>query len=390
MPPYHDVRAESGGTIATAPAPTEALPATPSGHPRLRSSPIARPQPRTPAPSPDSGDRDSAVVPALLATAALAAFALVMTLVTGPGASATSHHHVEHVGPVAADYVAIAGAPALPRPPRPGPAASTGSFSAHCGRNADGHRNSDNFITAAGRTNGAHHVHDYVGNTSTDGTSTDTSLAGASTTCQRGDLSAYFWPVLRDIRHAGDDADRPGGGQDGNLGHILTPAAVSLDFLGNPQERVRAMPRFLRIVTGDAKAVTAGPTGSNARARWTCSGSPDRASSTHYPLCPVGQLLQRVGEFPSCWNMTGTDSDNHRTHVTFPDPATGACPAGTAPIPRVRITLDYRVPPGPSYAVDSFPDQQRKPVTDHFDFENLMPDSLMTLVVGCINAGHTC
>jgi Domain of unknown function (DUF1996) len=381
--PQPDVQAESGA-IATMPAPAEEVPTALSGPP----GPPSRPdQPRMPEPS---RHRGSAVISALLGTAALAVIALVMTLVTGPATGATSHHHVEHLGPVAADYVAIAAVPALPGPPRPGPAASTGSFTAHCGRNADGHRNSDNFITAPGRTNGAHHVHDYVGNTSTDGNSTDTSLAGAGTTCQRGDLSAYFWPVLRDIRHVGHDADRPGGGQDGNLGHILTPAAVSLEFLGNPQQKVQAMPRFLRVVTGDAKAVTAGPTASHARARWTCSGTPDRASSTHYPMCPAGQLVQRVGEFPSCWNMTGTDSDNHRTHVTFPDAATGACPTGTAAIPRLRITLTYRVPPGPSYAIDSFPDQQRKPVTDHFDFENLMPEPLMRVVVDCVNAGRTC
>ena len=381
-----DVQAE-GGAIATVPAPADEVPTALSGRP----DPPSRPdQPRTPGPSRHGGGRGSAFISALLATAALAVIALVMTLVTGPATGEASHHHVEHLGPVAADYVAIAAVPALPRAPRPAPAASTGSFTAHCGRNADGHRNSDNFITAPGRTNGAHHVHDYVGNTSADGNSTDTSLAGAATTCQRGDLSAYFWPVLRDIRHVGDDADRPGGGQDGNLGHILTPAAVSLEFLGNPQQKVRAMPRFLRIVTGDAKAVTAGPTASHARARWTCSGTPDRASSTHYPMCPAGQLVQRVGEFPSCWNMTGTDSDNHRTHVTFPDAATGACPTGTAAIPRLRITLTYRVPPGPSYAVDSFPDQQRKPATDHFDFENLTPESLMSVVVDCVNAGRTC
>ena len=381
--PQPDVQAESGA-IATMPAPAEEVPTALSGP----LGPPSRPDlPRMPEPS---RHRGSAVISALLATAALAVIALVMTLVTGPATGATSHHHVEHLGPVAADYVAIAAVPALPRAPRPGPAASTGSFTAHCGRNADGHRNSDNFITAPGRTNGAHHVHDYVGNTLTDGNSTDTSLAGAGTTCQRGDLSAYFWPVLRDIRHVGHDADRPGGGQDGNLGHILTPAAVSLEFLGNPQQKVQAMPRFLRVVTGDAKAVTAGPTASHARARWTCSGTPGRASSTHYPMCPAGQLVQRVGEFPSCWNMTGTDSDNHRTHVTFPDPATGACPTGTTPIPRLRITLTYQVPPGPSYALDSFPDQQRKPVTDHFDFENLMPESLMTAVVDCVNAGRTC
>jgi hypothetical protein len=159
--------------------------------------------------------------------------------------------------------------------------------------------------------------------------------------------------VLRDRRQGGDDADRPGGGRDGNLGRILIPDEVSIDFLGIPRARVRPMPRFLRIVTGDAKAVTNGPHAAHAAARWTCSGTPHRASSEHYPRCPAGQLVQRIAEYPSCWNGTDTDSDTHRTHVTFPD-------------------------------------QQRKAVTDHFDFENLMPESLMGLVVDCINTARTC
>jgi Domain of unknown function (DUF1996) len=382
---YIDVHTADGG--GTAPAPAEAVP-TPPGRPRRR----PRPSPkgilaRTPRSS-GASPRESGAAPASLTIAAMAAFALAMTIVTGPGAKAASHQHAGHTGPVAADYVAIEAASAMRPAPRPEPGASTGSFSARCGRNLEGHRNSDNFIAAPGRSNGAHHIHDYVGNTSTDGGSTDESLAAAPTTCERGDKSVYFWPVLRDIRHGGVDADRPGGGRDGNLGHILTPTRVSLDFLGNPRSKVEPLPRFLRVVTGDAKAVTNGP--ARARALWSCSGTPGRASSTLYPLCPAGQLVQRVGEFPSCWNGVDTDSDDHRTHVTFPDPATGACPAGTVPIPRLRITVSYRVPPGRSYAIDTFPDQQRKAVTDHFDFENVMPEPLMLRAVDCINTGRTC
>ena len=54
------------------------------------------------------------------------------------------------------------------------------------------------------------------------------------------------------------------------------------------------------------------------------------------------------------------------------------------------ITVSYRVPPARSFAVDSFPDQHRKAVTDHFDFENLMPEPLMLRAVDCINTGRTC
>jgi hypothetical protein len=228
-------------------------------------------------------------------------------------------------------------------------------------------------------------VHDYVGNLSTDGNSTNDSLAAAGTTCRFGDKSTYFWPVIRDITTEGDDADQPGGGADGNLGKIITPSAVSIRFRGNAQAKVVPMPRFLRIVTGDAKTITNGP--ANSRAHWTCSGTTNRFSATQYVVCPSGQLVQRVHDFAGCWNGTDLDSANHRTHVAFADSTTGACPEGFKAIPQLRITLSYQVPAGNSYAVDSFPEQLRKASTDHDDFTNVMPDRLMRLVAAMINRG---
>jgi len=291
-----------------------------------------------------------------------------------------------HVKPTSDDYVQIENASAVPRAPRPGRNASRGTFTSQCGRNADGaHRNSDNFITSPGVTNAAHHMHDYVGNTSTDGNATDASLAAAGTTCRFGDKSTYFWPVIRDTTTEGDDADQPGGGADGNLGKIIAPSAVSIQFRGNAQAKVVPMPRFLRIVTGDAKTITNGP--ANSRAHWTCSGTPNRFSATQYVLCPRGQLVQRVHDFAGCWNGVDLDSANHRTHVAFADATTGACPAGFKAIPQLRITLSYRVPAGESYAVDSFPEQLRKASTDHDDFESVMPTRLMSMVATMINRG---
>ena len=291
-----------------------------------------------------------------------------------------------HVKPTNEDFVRIQDATAVAPAPRAGRNASRGTFTSQCGRNADGsHRNSDNFITSPGVTNAAHHTHDYVGNTSTDGNATDASLAAAGTTCRFGDKSTYFWPVIRDITTEGDDADQPGGGADGNLGKIITPSAVSIQFRGNAQAKVVPMPRFLRIVTGDAKTITNGP--ANSRAHWTCSGTTNRFSATQYVLCPRGQLVQRVHDFAGCWNGTDLDSANHRTHVAFADSTTGACPEGFKAIPQLRITLSYRVPAGDSYAVDSFPEQLRKPSTDHDDFENVMPAGLMRMVATMINRG---
>src|SRR3954470_11990711 len=75
--------------------------------------------------------------------------------------------------------------------------ASKGTFTVNCGRNENGHFNPDNFIAAPGVKNGAQHLHDYVGNLTTNADSNNKSLAKAGTTCKNGDKSAYFWPVIR-------------------------------------------------------------------------------------------------------------------------------------------------------------------------------------------------
>ena len=146
------------------------------------------------------------------------------------------------------------------------------------------------------------------------------------------------------------------------------------------------MPRFIRIITGDAKAATNG--GANGRAQWSCTGFTNRVT-TKYPLCPRGSQVLRILDFPSCWDGRNTDSANHRTHVLFPD-ARGACPSGTKAIPQLRMTLTYVTPRTASFAVDAFPEQLHNPVTDHADFANVMSNQLMRAAVDCINRGRRC
>ncbi|MFI0444983.1 DUF1996 domain-containing protein [Actinomadura sp. 6N118] len=289
-------------------------------------------------------------------------------------------------GPVAADFVPIQQGQAKAEA-QEGQNASTGSFTSRCGTNENEHHNPDNFIVAPGVQNGAHHIHDYVGNLSTDGFSTDESLAAAGTTCAQNDQSTYFWPVMR-VRNQQDNSNQAQQSTaDGNVGRIVAPVQASMTFKGNAQGDVTAMPRFLRMITGDAKAGTNGT--ANARAQWTCSGE-DRVLTDKYPLCPGGSQVQRVLEFPSCWDGQNTDSANHRTHVSFPDEQ-GNCQQGTQAIPKLEMTLSYNLPAQPvAFAVDSFPEQGHAPVTDHADFENVMPEGLMQQAVNCINSGRTC
>jgi hypothetical protein len=237
---------------------------------------------------------------------------------------------------------------------------------------------------APGVPNGAQHTHDYVGNDSTDNTSTDESLAAAGTTCaNQADKSVYFWPVLRSIAEGSDQS-----GQDGNIGTILRPTRATLQFRGNPQSRVAAMPRFLRVITGNAKSFT--QNGTNAKASWSCTGFTNRQSPDKYTLCPRGSQVVRTLDFPSCWDGQNLDSANHRTHIVFPDATTGQCAQGTQAVPQLRMVLTFRAPSGPNFALDSFPAEVHKPITDHGDFENVMSDRLMSRVVNCINSGRRC
>jgi hypothetical protein len=293
-------------------------------------------------------------------------------------------------GPSPDEFIDIRSVQPNAAKPANGANASTGTFVARCGTNANKHFNPDNFIVAPGVSNGAHHEHDYVGNLTTDGFSTDQTLLAGGTTCQGGtDKSAYFWPVLR-VRTGSNTSASATDGQDNNLGTILRPKSALLQFRGNAQAKVVTPPQFLRIITGDAKAATNGPV--NAHAQWTCSGFTNRITTDHYPVCPSGSNLQRILDFPSCWDGVNTDSANHRTHVVFADTATGACPAGTKAVPQLHEVLTYAIPQGQArnIALDSFPEQVHNPVTDHADFENVFTGNLAQQVINCLNAGRRC
>ncbi|MEV7098965.1 DUF1996 domain-containing protein [Amycolatopsis sp. NPDC051045] len=410
--------------------------------------------------------------------------------------------------------------------PRPVTGAATGTFTVDCGRNENQHFNPDNFIAQPGVRNGAQHLHDYVGNLSTNADSNNKSLVKAGTTCRNGDKSAYFWPVVRidtgeeeknepakvpdgdraqadreaqsvqvacpdvaskltdipdqamaevdgnldqldtqadeankriaatqgqggpdfvrnailnplkDRRAAiidriaiaigrfaqkprdlgglapcatkpGKDTGTPtpppstpaGGalpGQDennelpGNDGKILRPQRVQLTFRGSPVGKVVAMPRFLRVLYGDAKVSTNGP--ANAKASWTCTGFENRLVDK-YPICPEGSKVKRVHTFPSCWDGKNTDSANHRTHIVFPD-RFGRCGNGFKAVPQLQISLTYDIPRDiqlkKQYKVDAFPQEKHNPLSDHDDFANVMSQRIMNGLVNCVNRGRTC
>jgi hypothetical protein len=305
-----------------------------------------------------------------------------------PAAAPAAAAGAPAAGPQKADFVDIRKVRPNVKNPRKQAGASKGTFSSRCGRNENKKFNSDNVIVAPGVSNGAHHMHDYVGNQKNDAFATDQVLATATTSCTNGDRSTHYWPVLR-LRNGKNEKDvnAPGGGTEGNIGTILQPTSVQLTFRGSAVGKVAAMPKFLRIITGDAKAFTNGT--ANANASWSCTGFENRQLKDKYPLCPKGSNVVRTFKFQSCWDGRNSDSANHRTHVAFAG-ANGACGKGFKAIPALTQRITYKIAPNSVFAVDSFPEQLHKPVTDHGDFINVMSNSLMKKAVQCINSGRKC
>ncbi|MDQ0791080.1 DUF1996 domain-containing protein [Streptomyces sp. B3I8] len=302
-------------------------------------------------------------------------------------------------GPDASDFVDIRTVkPNVSSPPAARADASRGSFLTDCGVNGNKNYNTDNVIAAPGVTNGAHHLHDYVGNQDINAFSNNDTFAAAATSCkEQGDKSAYYWPVVR-VQDGTQDFDQnsDGGGKEGNVGRILTAKQAEIKYVGSPASKVVAMPKFLRIITGDAKAFTNGP--ANANAHFSCTGFENKVQLTDkYPICPKGSDVVRSFSFQSCWDGQNTDSANHRTHMAFAD-ADGNCANGFKAIPQLTMRLVYDVPAPTvengqvknAYAVDGFPEQLHKPINDHDDFINIMDQSLMDQVVDCLNKGRTC
>ena len=177
----------------------------------------------------------------------------------------------------------------------------------------------------------------------------------------------------------------------GNVGKIVKPAQAKIEYRGNATSKVTAMPKFLKMTTGDAKPTSRGP--ANARATWTCSGFEDRLSDK-YVICPNGSKVTRVHDFPGCWDGQNTDSANHRDHMRFADKKTGACPKGFKAIPQLRVTTVYDLPADVQqkgqYQLDAFPEENHNPFSDHHDFANVNSDQTMAQIVKCVNDGRKC
>ncbi|MFI5838957.1 DUF1996 domain-containing protein [Catenuloplanes sp. NPDC051500] len=226
------------------------------------------------------------------------------------------------------------------------------------------HRRSDDPIVFPGLP-GASHEHTFVGNPSTDASSTPEKLIGGKTSCQDPkDASSYWFPTLL------------------LNGAPVTPQQVTVYYKSGVDDyrTVQPFPAGFRLLVGNAKA----PAGEQFGGTWSCGGE----TGTQIPAsCPDGSSLIVRYKAPSCWDGVHLDTADHKSHMAWP--VKGVCPADhPVPLPMFEMKVPYKLPGGvtkglvyASGAANTF----------HFDFMNGWdPARQAEVIKHCVNGGRQC
>jgi hypothetical protein len=203
--------------------------------------------------------------------------------------------------------------------------------------------NNDDPIIYPNQQGAAHH-HTYFGNTSVDYKSDLSNLAAVgNSTCSGGIMnrSAYWVPSMINT-----ETNAP-----------IAPRSVLVYYKSGyivPSELIKAPPKGLRVIAGNAKAVddkVYNHTG------FTCHPGP-KSTRTSWPrtsTLPTGancaaddDLMLSIG-FPQCWDGKNLDSPNHKDHMAYASnnyATANKCPT-THPvaIPEIVVNVHYDVTP---------------------------------------------
>ncbi len=210
---------------------------------------------------------------------------------------------------------------------------------------------------------GASHDHTFVGNRSTNASSTYETLRSSGSTCRNpADTAAYWVPTLL------------------QNGAPVLPMGATIYYRRGTLAPVRTFPNNLRVIAGDATATS--PQGMRVTF-WSCGARSGVPPSATVPTCPAGRgsFLRLHVRFPSCWDGARLDSADHKSHMAY---AVGRrCPS-THPVPVPAITQIYRYP---TRGGDGFALASGGQFSAHADFVNSWrPGALRRLVDGCLNA----
>lgn len=238
------------------------------------------------------------------------------------------------------------------------------------------HSAKDDAIIYPNQPGASPHMHDFLGNPSTDADSTVASLQAAGTNCMNKlDFAAYWVPSL--LKGA---TIPPGGGLPVG-GTPIQPSSVTVYYLSNGKNNTQPFPLGLKLITGNAHATSPAQ---ESHVFWGCSTS--FPTSPTAPTCPSGEELHVRVDFPDCWNGTSLDSPTHTGHVAYSD-GKGTCPAGfPVPVPQLSILVKYPNPGTSNFLLSSGPTY-----TMHGDFINAWDAAEMAKLTSvCLDAGVKC
>jgi hypothetical protein len=265
---------------------------------------------------------------------------------------------------VAAAAGALAVAPAAaPRPSASPPLAGV-NFISVC---AVSHESFDDPIVYPGRP-GLSHNHTFVGNTSTNASSTLASLRAAGTTCRRpGDTAAYWAPTLL--------VD----------GAAQLPVAAEIYYRRLTDARLRPFPPGLEMVAGNSRATAPQ---SLLVTWWDCGDLSDVPRDSAIPPCAAGSTLRLRVNFPDCWDGRRLDSGDHQSHMAYSDG--GRCPRShPVAVPAIALVYRYTMPSVTS-ASDVYLASGGQ-YSGHADFINSWNQAVLKrLVDRCLNRYRHC
>lgn len=214
-------------------------------------------------------------------------------------------------------------------------------------------------IVYPGQENAAH-LHRFYGNMLVDHETTLESLyTTGDATCQGNTLnrSGYWVPALlsplydpisgeRQLDSNGDPAWQTVPAVVGNddEAHEIFYYSAGVDDL----DSIQVVPPGLRIIAGEHHTMP-GQEQDSSIVRWHCQswGSDDSSNprfSASIPECVAPDRVRMDIFFPSCWNGTDLDSEDHKSHMAYPvndgGPQGTRCP-DSHPVPVVRPSYHY-------------------------------------------------
>ena len=226
------------------------------------------------------------------------------------------------------------------------------------------HENNDDLILYPGQP-GLSHLHQYVGNDSTNAMSTQASLLSGTTSCRRSaDTAAYWAPALI-------SGTTP-----------VTPISATIYYRRSTLKAVHPFPQGLRMIAGDSHATSPQ---SLRITSWNCGVFADVPPSSAIPTCPAGSNLRLHVRFPSCWDGKNLDSVDHKSHMAYA--VGGRCPKDhPVSVPAIELIMKY-----PSLGGAGLQLSSGGQYSGHADFVDAWQQpELRRIVNTCLNAQRRC